>query len=95
VNPGIVIGRVVASQKEKTLDGTAMLLIQPTDWQQKPKGDPLVAVDTVGAGAGEFVFYVQARDAAVALEQAPPIDAAIVGIIDGVELATDDGGGVR
>ncbi|MBN2385046.1 EutN/CcmL family microcompartment protein [bacterium] len=86
MNPGKVIGRVVASQKYKTLIGSKMLLVQPTDWFGTADGDPLVAIDTVGAGAGEFVFYVSAREAAVAAAAVPPVDAAILGIIDDVEM---------
>lgn len=86
-----VIGRVVASRKYETLEGEKLLLIQPVTWEKKPKGDPIVAVDTVGAGGTEFVFWVAAREAAVAiggtsLKDTPPVDAAIVGIIDGVNL---------
>ncbi len=90
--PGKVIGRVWATKICESLKGRKLLLIQPTDWHQRPKTtQPIVAVDVVGAGAGEFVFYVQAREAAVAcggrsLEDTPPVDAAIVGIIDGVKL---------
>lgn len=86
-----IIGRVVCTHKYETLEGIKLLLIQPVTWERQPKGDPLVAADTVGAGAGEFVFWVSARDAAVAfggtsLKDMPPIDAAIVGIVDGVNL---------
>ena len=86
-----VIGRVVASRKCETLEGAKLLLIQPLSWEKKPLGDPIVAVDTVGAGAEEFVFWVAAREAAVAMggtsmKDTPPVDAAIVGIVDGVNL---------
>ncbi len=86
-----VVGRVVATQKYETLEGVKLLLIQPLSWDATPKGDPIVAADTVGAGANEKVFWVAARDAAVAfggtsLKDTPPIDAAIVGIVDGVNL---------
>ena len=83
---GKVIGRVVCTQKTAELLGVKLLLIQPTDWKGNPAGDPLVASDSVGAGAGEFVFYVKAREAAVAVPTKPAIDAAVVGIIDGVNL---------
>ena len=68
------------------MGGKKLLLLQPTDWRKQPQGDPLVAVDAVGAGAGEFVFYVSAREAAMAFEDLPPVDAAVLGIIDGVQL---------
>ena len=61
-----------------------MLLIQPLAWEdESPKGDPIVAVDAVGSGSSEKVYYVGARDAAVAFPDAPPVDAAIVGIVEG------------
>lgn len=81
-----VIGRVVASRKYETLEGKRLLLIQPVTWEKEPKGDPIVAVDACGAGFEEFVFFVKSREAAVAFEDLPPVDAAIVGIIDGVNL---------
>jgi len=90
---GIVVGRVVATKKVESLEGRKLLLIQPTDWEKKPTGEVMVAVDTVGAGAAEFVFWVAAREAAVAcggtsLKDTPPVDAAVVGIIDGVNFPT-------
>lgn len=81
-----VIGRVVASRKYETLEGKKLLLLQPVTWEKNPNGDPFVAVDICNAGAGEYVFYVAARDAAVAFPDAPPVDAAVVGIIDGINL---------
>lgn len=81
-----VIGRVVATRKSVELEGAKLLLLQPTDWTGKPQGEPLVAIDSVGAGAAEWVFYVKAREAAVAVKSVPPVDAAVLGIIDGVEL---------
>ena len=86
-----VIGRVMASRKYETLEGQKLLLIQPLSWEQEPQGSPIVAVDTVGAGGNEFVFWVAAREAAVSiggnsLKDTPPVDAAVVGIIDGVNL---------
>ncbi len=86
MHPGFVIGRVVATQKSEGLTGLKLLLIQPTDWQRNPAGDPLVAIDTVGAGDGEWIFLVKSREAAVTVPSVPAVDAAIVGIIDGVEL---------
>ena len=79
------------------MESKTLLLIQPLDWEtDAPSGDPLVAGDTVGAGAGEKVFFVASREAIVAFEgwegdtaaksNPPPVDAAIVGIIDGKKL---------
>ena len=87
MKPGKVIGRVVCSQKYHTFKGERLLLVQPTDWSKNPLGDPIVCTDSVGSGAGEFIFYVESREAAVAAgEKEPPTDAAICGIIDGVDM---------
>ncbi|HOW27962.1 MAG TPA: EutN/CcmL family microcompartment protein [Elusimicrobiota bacterium] len=80
-----VIGHVVATCKYKTLEGKKMLLLQPMKWDKTPHGDPFVALDACGAGAEEFVFYVSSREAAVAFPDVPPIDAAALGIIDGLQ----------
>lgn len=82
-----VIGRVFCSRQESALDGKTMLLIQPLRWEdESPVGDPIVAADAVGAGSSEKVFWVASRDAAVAFKDAPPVDAAIVGIVDGHQV---------
>jgi microcompartment protein CcmK/EutM len=79
-----VIGRVFCSRQEPGLDRKTMLLIQPLRWEdESPLGDPIVAADAVGAGSSEKVFWVASRDAVVAFPDAPPIDAAIVGIVEG------------
>ena len=82
-----VIGRVFCSRQEPGLDRKTMLLIQPLRWEdQSPIGDPIVAADAVGAGSSENVFWVASRDAAVAFKDAPPVDAAVVGIVDGHQV---------
>jgi len=86
-----VIGRVMASRKVESLEGARLLILQPMTWRREPDGEAIVAVDTVGSGAGEFVFWVAAREAAVAmggksLSDTPPVDAAVLGIVDGVNL---------
>ncbi len=86
MKPGIVIGRVVATRKDEPLEGLKLILLQPTDWKRNPRGDPIVAIDTVGAGYKEFVFYVGSREAAVSYKTVPAVDAAIVGIIDGADF---------
>ena len=82
-----VIGTVVATVKADGLEGVKFLIIQPLDRQQEPKGDPVVAADAVHmAGPGELVYFVSAREAAVAMpEPFVPVDHAIVGIVDAVE----------
>lgn len=78
-----VIGTVVATRKEAALTGIKLLLIQPLTPERQPTGKPLVALDSVGAGPSEEVFYVRGREAAFPfLPAEPPADAAIVGIVD-------------
>jgi ethanolamine utilization protein EutN len=78
-----VIGNVVATRKDPGLQGIKLLLIQPIKTDRTPSGKPLVAVDSVGAGASEEVFYVRGREASFPfLPVEVPADAAIVGIVD-------------
>jgi ethanolamine utilization protein EutN len=78
-----VVGTVVATRKDSGLSGATLLLIQPVKTDRTDTGRPLVAVDSVGAGAGEAVFYVRGREASFPfLPREVPADAAIVGIVD-------------
>jgi ethanolamine utilization protein EutN len=83
-----VIGTVVATRKYVDLQGIKFLVVQPLTKQQLPIGEPVVAADaTAQAGPGELVFIVGSREAAQALpEPFVPVDHAIVGIVDDVEL---------
>ncbi len=82
-----VIGRVVCTQKNGALDGRKLLLVQPVTVEGRDTGRPLVAIDAVGAGAGERVFYVTGREASFAfIPDHVPTDASIVGIVDRVDL---------
>lgn len=78
-----VLGNVVATRKDAGLGGVPLLVIQPLRPDRTPVGKPLVATDSVGAGAGEEVFYVRGREAAFPfLPREVPTDAAIIGIVD-------------
>jgi len=78
-----VIGDVVATRKDSNLTGTKLLLIQPLTPQRESAGRPLVVVDSVGAGVGEEVFFVRGKEASYPFHPVePPVDAAIVGIVD-------------
>jgi ethanolamine utilization protein EutN len=85
---GRVIGTVVATQKHRKLDAAKLLLVQPLGLDNAARGTPLLTIDSVGAGIGEKVLIVlEGRAAGAALRRsAAPVDAAIVGIIDAVEL---------
>lgn len=88
MNLGRVIGTVVATQKYEGLAGCKLLLVQPLDHEGRKAGDYLVAVDTVRAGVGELIYFVNSREAALALTPwFVPVDAAIVGIVDEVAAA--------
>ncbi len=84
---GRVVGTVVASVKADGLDGVRLLIVQPLDRAQQPRGSALVAADALAtAGPDDLVHYVSAREAAQALEETfVPVDHAVVGIVDAVE----------
>ena len=83
---GIVTGTIVADRKAAGLEGKKLLLVQPVDEHGKHIGDVQAAVDTVQAGVGDLVYLVGSREAALALDPwFVPVDAAIVGIVDGMD----------
>jgi ethanolamine utilization protein EutN len=82
-----VIGEVVSTMKDSNLAGLTLLVLQPLSADGQPSGRTLVALDSVGAGVGENVFFVRGREAAFPFYPAePPTDAAIVGIVDHWDL---------
>lgn len=82
-----VIGEVVSTMKDPNLAGLTLLLLQPLSASGEPSGRTLVALDSVGAGVGENVFFVRGREAAFPFfPAAPPTDAAVVGIVDHWDL---------
>ncbi len=84
---GKVIGTVVATRKDDKLVGSKFLITQPLDLELKPLGESLIAVDTVGAGIGELIFFVTGTASRIAARKMDaPIDAAIVGIVDNMDI---------
>jgi ethanolamine utilization protein EutN len=85
---GKVVGTVVSTQKHRKFEGAKLLLVQPLNIDDTPRGAALLAVDGVGAGVNEKVLVVlEGRAAGEALgKKAAPVDAAIVGIIDSVDV---------
>lgn len=84
---GIIIGQVVSTRKNERLEGSKLMITQPVSPQGKPCGDTIVAVDTVGAGVGETVLYAQGSVASRAMRDVTaPVDTAIIGIIDRIDL---------
>lgn len=86
-----VIGSVVATEKAEGLEGVRFLVIQPLDKHQEPAGKTVVAADAVHmAGPGELVYFVSSREAAEALPvRFVPVDHAITGIVDEINLGVD------
>jgi microcompartment protein CcmK/EutM len=82
-----VIGDVVVTRKDENLTGIKMLVLQPLAADGSVIGRTLVAVDAVGAGAGETVFFVRGKEAAFPFYPTEvPADAGIVGIVDHWDL---------
>ncbi|MDE2489742.1 MAG: EutN/CcmL family microcompartment protein [Elusimicrobia bacterium] len=81
-----VAGTVVCTLKDEKLTGSKLLLVQPVDLAGSPKGNPLVAVDSVGAGEGELVLLAQGSSARqTSRTESRPVDAVIFAIVDTVE----------
>ena len=84
---GKIIGTVVSTRKDERLVGSKLLLVQPGLPEGESQGVPLVAVDTVDAGVGETVLVVSGSSARMATGlKDHPVDAAIIGIVDIVNL---------
>ena len=78
-----VVGEVVATIKDSNLTGIKLMVLQPIAASGDAAGRTLVALDSVGAGVGEHVFFVRGREAAFPFyPDEPPTDASIVGIVD-------------
>lgn len=91
-----VIGDIVASVKDGNLEGVPLLVLQPISAAGEPVGRTLVATDSVGAGVGERVFFVRGREAAYPFYPAePPTDAAVIGIVDHVDVVPSAGAAPR
>ena len=84
-----VVGNVVATVKDDGLSGRKLLVIQPITPSGAPAGPRLIAVDGVGVGVGERVFYARGREASFPfLPDQVPTDAGIVGKVDVIEERT-------
>jgi microcompartment protein CcmK/EutM len=85
---GRVIGRVWSTVKSEQLEGCKLLLIQPITAGGKDTGETLIALDAVGAGAGETIYWCRGREASFAMLPAEiGTDAAVVGVVDSIHLA--------
>jgi microcompartment protein CcmK/EutM len=78
-----VIGTVVATVKNESLEGRTLLVIQTLSKDLEPAGKPMVAVDAIGAGVGELVFWCRGREASFPFKREDtPTDCTIVAIVD-------------
>jgi ethanolamine utilization protein EutN len=78
-----VIGTVVSTMKNASLHGRKFLIVQTLNADLQPKGSPMVALDAVGAGVGELVFWCRGKEASFPFKRdETPTDCTIVGIID-------------
>ena len=85
---GKVIGNVVSTIKNKTLEGFKLMLVKQTDISGNPVGKPLVAVDSVDAGEGDLVLILKEGGSAkiVLKRNKMPVNLVIVGVVDTVDL---------
>ena len=84
---GRVIGNVVATMKNESLAGQRLLIVQPIDRHGRDTGKTLVALDSVGAGAGETIYWCRGKEASFPfLPVEVPTEATIVGIVDAINI---------
>ena len=82
---GQVIGTIWATRKYEAVKGYKMQFVQPINSEMEKLGDPIIALDTIGAGPGEIIFYITASEAVIPLDvNMAPVDASIVGIVDSI-----------
>jgi ethanolamine utilization protein EutN len=84
---GRIIGNVVCTMKDPALVGQKLLIVQPLDRKGRDKGRPVIALDAVGAGAGETIYWCRGKEASFPFLPAElPTEATIVGIVDSVNV---------
>ena len=85
---GVVRGTVVASQKDPGLEGALLRLVLPVNHDRTPAGAMLVAVDTLASREGDLVYLVKGKEACIPWKKSSlaPIDAAIVGLVEGMSV---------
>src|ERR1700722_5986892 len=87
---GRIIGSVVCTMKDPALLGQKLLIVQPLDRKGRDKGRPVIALDAVGAGTGETIYWCRGQEASFLFLPANlPTEATIVGIVDSVNIPTN------
>jgi len=85
VHLGRVVGNLIATRKYPQLVKHKFMIVEPLDDSLQKKGSPIVALDIVQAGEGDIVYFIEGREASLALDfYNVPIEATIVGIVDDV-----------
>jgi ethanolamine utilization protein EutN len=84
---GRVVGNLVSTQKNRKLEGTKLLMVQPLDLSGEPRGATVIAIDSVDAGVGDRVLLVlDGKAAMTALDRGlAAVDSAVVGVVDSIE----------
>lgn len=91
MNLAKVLGRVVSSQKEETLEGLKLLMLGIAGPDGKLTGGSVVAVDAVGAGEGEYVLYASGSSARqTVVTDGKPVDAVVMAIVESWDIEGDD-----
>jgi len=87
---GRIIGNVVSTMKAAPLTGRKLLIVQPIDPRGTASGKPLVAIDAVGAGAGEIIYWCRGKEASFPfLPDEVPTEATVVAIVDSVHVGAE------
>lgn len=85
---GKIIGNVWATKKYPELKNLKLMFVQPMNAEFEKTGDPIVAVDTVGSGPGEVIYYITASESVIPLPvDMAPVDASIVGVVDSINTS--------
>ncbi len=86
---GKVIGTIWATCKYDSVKNYKMQIVEPINGQLEKISTPIIALDTIGAGPGEIIYYVTASEAVIPLDvDMAPVDASIVGIVDSINIET-------
>lgn len=92
MNLGRVIGTIWATRKYESVKGYTMQFVQPLNGELRKLGAPIVAVDTIGAGPGEIIYFITASEAVIPMDvDMAPVDASIVGIVDSIHSVKKEG----